>query len=907
MHGVNMKSRQESGETLNIKPWLIFFGAAFLLGAVAGIGGGLYVLWQGAQFKDLRVLEEHKPKQFTRVYGRNGTLIDIISSEKRIILDFEDIPKNFVNALVATEDKDFFNHFGVSPLGILSAIKDNLFRDKRRGASTLTQQLVKNITKDSRFSYKRKLKEQFLAVQIETRFTKEEIFAKYVNEVPFGNNQFGIEAAATYYFGKSVGALNLVECATLAGIPQAPSRFDPYRHPESCLGRRNIVLGRMADEGLITSGELATAKKIPLEVVDRRGHRSPSVADHFVDKVRNYLFEKYGEEKVRNSGWDVITTLDMRYQQIAEKALRESLKEVDKRLGYRHYDCPSVLKGESAENAAILDEYFDPSWHVPFQEGAGIRGVVMAVDKDMVEIRIRDQRVRMGGRDFPWVAKHIKDLSKYFKLGDTPLFTLALSSPADEKAFFGEYDEDPNATPGESEDGDTEEGDVAEEKAQSAQDFPFKLVLDQEPDIEGAFVAIDPRSGDLLAMVGGYDYRRSKFNRAEQALRQVGSAFKPFVFGAALEQGYTLSDTLFDEPTLFIDPRQFEVNETGEIKVRIQNRKRMKRMELGLIPKPKPYQPHNYYNRYMGEVTLRNAIAQSLNIVSVKLLNSIGYDNVLEYINRMKIDVSNLQPYPSLALGSMEMTLQDMVYAYGTFAQNGVRYEPRFISMITDIKGRVIEDNPPKGEQVISPQNAYLVTSALTSVIDDPKGTARRAHRLNMPVAGKTGTTNDYTNGWFIGYTPDLAAGAWVGRDLIQTIGRNSTGSNTALPIWLKFFQEVRNELSQEDFVMPENLLKVPVDKFTGKKVTNDCDCNHDDLMAEVFIKGTEPTDLCTQGEKERLELPWYLQKRSYDYDPGGDHLKPAWVNINDASQQRALGFLRELRDGVEQAVPEDP
>ncbi|CAM2006666.1 penicillin-binding protein 1A [Acanthopleuribacter pedis] len=873
---------------------LVIFAVMGTLGIAAGVGCALFILKKGGEFEDLEKLASYKPAQFTRVYARNGDLIDIISSQQRIMLEYRDIPPNFVHALVAVEDEYYFNHIGVSPLGILAALKDYVRTGRLRGASTLTQQLVKNITNDRRYSGGRKLKEQFLAVQLELRYTKEEIFAMYANEVPLGNQQFGIEAAARYYFGKSVGAMTLEECATLAGLPQAPSRFNPYRNPDLCLRRRNIVLYRMWDEGYITREAYDRAKKSPIELVDRKRAKNKPVAAHFVDKVRKYLFDKYGEEVVRTSRWDVHTTLDMTYQVIAEDAVRDGLKQVDKSMGYRPHDCPSVFTKEDPNNMALVTEYYDPSWHQVLQPGISIRGVVQEVGDDYLTVRIDEDRFRVDLEGLKWTKAKKGKLDKMFQLGDVPLFMVL-----EGEAEVGDLIRDAR---------DENEDEALEDEEESAEDLladrdeetadpermvlrtDLKLVIDQEPQIEASFMAVDPHTGDLLAEVGGYDYDRSKFNRAEQAKRQVGSAFKPFVFGAALEKGYSLADLLFDEPTQFIDPTKFYFDDQGVLQVRA-SRRNQRRMKLGLIPTPKPYQPHNYYNRYQGQVTLRSAMAQSLNIVSVKLLNSVGYDHVLEYAERLEIDEGNdLQPYPSLALGAMEMTLADLVQAYGIYAVNGVRHEPRFIHHIMDAKGRAIEENPIRGKQVISPQNAFLVTQTLRAVVRDKKGTARRAQRLGLEVAGKTGTTDDYTDAWFIGYSPQIAAGAWVGRDLKETIARNRTGGNTALPIWLRFFEGIKAELDEDaQFIMPEGLRLMPIDQQTGKKMTRDCDCPEDDMIAEVFIPGSEPTEICSSAEKKRLALPWYLQKRLYEFDKLTGRIEPEQIMIDYASQQRAL------------------
>ena len=884
---------------------ILFLSAGILLGGVAAY----FVIWRGAQFDDLEKLKSHKPMVYSRIYDRNGNLLDIISEEQRIILDYEDIPEDFVYALVAVEDEHFFHHIGVSPFGIIAAVKDNFTNRRPRGASTLTQQLVKNITKDKRYSYARKLKEQFLAVQLESRFTKEEIFAMYVNEVPFGNNQFGLAAAADYYFGKSVGALSLVECALLAGIPQAPSRFNPYRNPEACINKRNIVLERMAVEGYISKEEVDEARKAPLELRDRRSRQTATpVAAHFVDKVRSYLFDKYGEDVVRTSGWDIHTTLDLDLQRIAEGAVQEGLKGVDKTLGYRHYDAPSVFKADEEPTQETLDQYFDPTWHRPLQEGISIRGLVIGVAEEAIQVRVKDRVFTLTKDNVHWIGSRIKDLQKYFKQGDVPLFRVIPADGSVSVSLQNYLDEEAGQTLGINEEEEVQE-EPAEEVAETAPEeevaaeespeeaFPFTLELDQEPDIEGAFMATDVHTGDILAMVGGYDYRRSKFNRAEQARRQVGSAFKPIIFGAALERGYTLADTLFDEPTLFVDPTQFIIDEQGEIQVRTRNAAQARRMRLGLIPKPTPYEPHNYYNRYVGQVTLRSALEQSKNIVSVKLMNSVGYDHVLDYVHRMKLYNENLQPFPSMALGAFEMSLQEVTYAYATFANSGVRYEPRFVSLIMDAKGRVIEENPSKGEQIISPQNAYLVTDAMKSVIFGPKGSGWRGKSLGYPhLAGKTGTTNDYADAWFIGYSPNIAAGVWVGRDLKHTIGRNRAGANTAQPIWVKFFEKIKDRLPDRPFAMPEGLVKTPIDRQTGTKFTRDCECNESDVILETFLRGTEPVEICTPNDKVMMNLPWYLQKRTYQYDRESGRMAPNVVIVDTASQQRALDLIRTFR-----------
>lgn len=847
--------------------WLfVSLACGTMLGAACA---GLMIYW-GSLYEDLEVLVDHEPKLFTRVYDRNDKLIDIFSSEKRIVLEYDDIPEDFVHALVAVEDEHFFTHIGVSPLGLISAAKDYVLTGRLRGASTLTQQLVKNITDDRRHSIDRKFKEQLLAVQVEMRFTKEEIFAMYANEVPLGNQQFGIEAAANYYFGKSVGSLSLVECATLAGIPQAPTRYNPYRNLDHCKRRRNWVLDRMAAEQYITAEQAEEAKRLPLEVVDRKSLEQRPLAGHFVAKVRQYLFNKYGEDVVRGSGWNVHTTLDLDAQVAAEQALRKGLEQVDKRQGYRARDCPSVFVGEPPHDEALLESYFDPSWRRPLQDGVTVNGVIMSVSPEQAEVRIGERRFTIDSESVSWVdAARRRNLARLFEVGDVPLFRLVEIGEA--------------AGP---------EAEEAPEEEEVATEREFRLELEQEPLIEGAFLSVDPSTGDVLAMVGGYDFSKSKFNRAEQAKRQVGSAFKPVVFGAALEQGYTLSDLLFDEPTMFIDPTQFRINERGALEYQRQSRAVERMRRKGLIPMPKPYSPKNYYNDYSGMVTLRQALAESKNIVAVKLLNSVGYDNVMEYVYRLGLGDENLQPFPSLALGAFEMTLADLVQAYAAFDMQGVRFEQRFITEITDKKGLAIEENYPIGRQVISPENAYLVTSAMRAVIEDPRGTARRAQELDLPLAGKTGTTDDWNDAWFLGYHPEVVAGVWVGHDKKIKLWDKATGSNTALPIWMDYFEAMKPKLKARDFEKPEGIVRVPIDKLTGKRMTADCDCDTDTQLLESYLRNTEPIAACTLEEQKEARLPWYLQKRVYEYNRSEGEVKPAMVIVDYRSQLRAKEFI---------------
>jgi penicillin-binding protein 1A len=515
-----------------------------------------------------------------------------------------------------------------------------------------------------------------------------------------------------------------------------------------------------------------------------------------------------------------------------------------------------------------LEDYFDPSWHRPLHAGQKTRGLVEKVSAEEVEVRVHRERFTLTHESMPWVAKS-SGLDQLFQVGDVPLFEV-LETAID-----------------------------TEEEGTLVPNVSRTLLLDQEPTLQGGLYALNTKTGAIVAMVGGYDYRDNKFNMAEQALRQVGSAFKPFLYGAAFEHGYTLADLFLDEPTTFYDPTYFELREGEPVRKPLSDWVE-REILLGRRSAPQLYTPRNYHERnFNGLMTMRKALAQSKNIIAVKLLNELGYDKVFAYLDQLSLLHPSFQPFPSMALGSFEMTLADLTHAYSAYATNGIRFEPLFVQKIVDEKGRIIEDNAPHGRQVVSPENAFLVCSAMQSVIGDPTGTGRKAQSLGMPLAGKTGTTNDYTDAWFIGFHPDLAVGVWVGHHTKLPIGDRESGPKAALPIWISFMEEMKKtkQLKPGTFVPPPGIVTFQIDELTGKRFPQDCDCDPATKITEFFLQGEGPVDRCRQDEQLLMSEPWFLQKDSFSYDPAKMAFAPAVIRINVEAQKRALHYLDTLME----------
>jgi penicillin-binding protein 1A len=754
--------------------------------AVAAAGGSLVGYLLTFDIPEVRQLQDWKPRVVTTLYSADGQILYQFGAEKRIVIGLDDIPKNFIDALIATEDSRFYQHMGIDLRGIARAIlTDIIHMRKAQGASTITQQLARSLFLKPEKTMRRKLQEMVLALQIEKSFTKSEILAFYCNQVYMGNGRYGIEAASQFYFGRPAKSVTLDEAALLTGLVQRPGYYDPVRFVDRAQARRNHVLARMAKAGKIAQADADAAIARPVHLA--KLPEEDNIAPYFVEEVRRYLEAKYGEATLYEEGLEVHTTLDPAMQKAANKAVFDGLRVLDKRQGFR--PITENLVKQKTDPAT----YSHPSWGKPPTAGKLRFGLVKEVTKKGASIRLGDYTAQIGSEAIDWTGK--SSVAQVLKVGDVAPFLV-----------------------------------VAVDEAKKE----IRAKLDQVPLVEGALLAIDPSNGEIKALVGGYDFNRSEFDRTMQSYRQAGSAFKPFVYSAAIESGYTLADTIFDEPTVFIDPATKD-----------------------------QYQPSNYYRKYYGITTLRQAMEESRNIVAVKLLNQVGYQKTINLARAMGI-TSPLQPYPSMALGTMEVSLVDLTSAYSVFPNQGVRVEPHLIRDVADREGKLREEAKAKVTEALRTDVAYVMTYLLEGVTESGTGAAA-ARALDRTVAGKTGTTDDLADAWFVGFSPSLVCGVWVGFDQKKSLGEGETGAHAALPIWIDFMKEALKGRPSEQFTRPANVDYVPIDRRTGLRATVESNCPNPFL--EAFVEGTEPAKPCSEIEHYRIGLPYYLQKFDLDRD----------------------------------------
>jgi penicillin-binding protein 1A len=753
-----MAARAPARRILTFRRVLVtaLFAAAILGGALIGV----FLAFE-SDLPQVTSLEEFQPNIITQVFAADGSVLGEFAIEKRVVVEFRDIPPVLRNAIVAVEDADFWKHIGINPWRIPAAAFANLRSGRRgQGFSTLTMQLTRLLFLTPEKTYERKVKEIILAFQIEKNFTKEEILTLYCNQIYFGHGNYGVEAASRFLFGKPVKDLTLPEAALLAGIPQNAPRLSPINHPDRALARRDHVLDRMAEEKYISREEAEAAKRAPLGLRLRK--EPPSIAPHFLEEVRKYLEREYGSQRIYQGGLRVYTTLDPELQKAAVRALRDGLRSLDRRArGFVRPEASALVDGLLPE-PLHLDE-----WDWPFAAGDVVRGVVVAADRMSAVVQIGDYRARLLPADVAWTRR--TGVSDVLPRGAVAPFRIVSLSDAD-----GRKD--------------------------------AKVQLEQEPKVEGALLAEDVRTGAVRAMVGGYDFEKSKFNRATQAMRQVGSAFKPIVYAAALESlGWTPATILLDAPLSFTNPWDKSV-----------------------------WTPQNYDGAFWGPMPLRRAVEQSRNIPAVRTLQAVGVEKGIEYARKLGLE-GELPPYLPIALGAGEATLQEMVGAFATFANQGLRMRPYLIDRITDRDGNVIEQATPRATDALRADTAFILTSLLRGVCE--RGTAARARRLGRPIAGKTGTTNDFTDAWFIGYEPTLAAGVWVGFDEKKdSLGRGEDGARAALPIWMEFWKAATEGRPIEEHPIPGNVVFVPVDEM-GRPGAPGAPGVH----MEAFVSGTEP------------------------------------------------------------------
>jgi penicillin-binding protein 1A len=698
----------------------LLFGLLVVLSAAVGAAGGLLLVYS-TDLPQVEELEHYRPSSVTELYDVQGRVIGTLALQRRVIATYDDYPEVLRNGLVSIEDKDFYRHSGINLWRIIgAAYRDIESGGKVQGASTLTMQLAKNLFLSPDRSFYRKVQEALLAIQIERRFTKPQIFTLYANQIFLGHGAYGYESASEYYFSKPAKKLRLEEAALLAGLPKAPQYYSPITHPDRAIKRRNLVLNAMLEDGKITAAQAADAKSKPI-VLDLQKDPN-SLAPHYVEEIRRYLEAKYGSDQVHENGLRVYTSLDMDLQKSARQALLDGLATYERRHGWRGKLVNVISQGES------LDKYADPDWDEEPELNGYTHALVTAVSPSAAEIRFGGHTALLSPADVSWTKLKAQP-ADILHAGDI-IYVKVLGLEADGKA---------------------------------------RVSLEQDSGAEGALVAIDNATGEIRAMVGGRDFNLSKFNRATQALRQVGSSFKPYVYTAVIDQGGSPDDTILDAPVTF-------QTASG------------------------PYSPHNYDNKFEGTVTLRRALAQSRNIPALKLADRIGIKTVIDYAHRFGV-TSNIPAYLPVALGSAEITPLEQTSAFSVFPNDGVRVAPRYITRVTDYDGRILEEDFSDIKDVVSSRTARIMTSMLREVV--LHGTAAAAAKLPYPLAGKTGTTNDFTDAWFVGFSPSLTCGVWIGFDEKKSLGEKETGGHAALPIWIQFMSAALSGKDPGEFESP--------------------------------------------------------------------------------------------------------
>ena len=693
----------------------VLFGLLILIAILVGATGGLLLVYT-TDLPQVDALEAYRPSSITELYDDHGKVIGSFALQRRVVVGYEDFPPVLRDALVSIEDKDFYSHSGINFWRIVGAAsRDIESGGKVQGASTLTMQLARNLFLSPDRRWQRKVQEAMLAIQIERRFTKPQIFTLYANQIALGHGVFGFEAASEFYFSKPAKQLTLPEATLLAGLPKGPSYYSPINHPDRAQKRRNLVINAMLEDGKIIAAQANDARSAPLTL--RLAHDPNSLAPYFVEEIRRYLEGKFGTDQVHEGGLKVYTSLDVEMQKAANQAALDGLAAYERRHGWKGHLENVVADGD------VLEKYSHPDWDDEPEVGGYVHALVTSAGPGIATLKFGRYTAALGQAEAAWSQHKLADILKTGDICYVKIISLSANGAA-------------------------------------------KVSLEQDSGAQAALIAIDNATGGIKAMVGGRDFNTSKFDRATQALRQVGSSFKPYVYTTVIDGGASPDDTILDEPVSFDTP-------SG------------------------PYTPHNYDEKFEGIITLRRALAQSRNIPALKLANKVGIKSVIDYAERFGV-TSKLPPYLPVALGSAEITLLEQASAYSVFPNDGVRVSPRYITRVTDYEGRVLEEDFPEVKDVISERTARIMTSMLREVV--LHGTGIAAAKLPFPVAGKTGTTNDFTDAWFVGFTPTMTCGVWVGYDERKSLGAKETGAHAALPIWANFMTVAMNGKDVGDF-----------------------------------------------------------------------------------------------------------
>jgi penicillin-binding protein 1A len=730
------------------------------------------VIWYFSRdLPSIELLQNYQPSLVTTVYSDDRQPIGQFFIERRILTPLADIPMALIQAVIATEDARFFEHPGLDYVGMLRAAWTNIRHGGRKveGASTITQQLARSLFLSSERSYERKIRELILAYKMEAVTGKGQILETYLNQIYFGQGAYGVASAAQSYFGKDLAKLTLAESAFLAGLPKSPSKFSPFTAYDRAKKRQEHVLSRMEEAGFITAAEREAAAA---ETLNFHRPGSEHLAPYFVEYIRQLLVAKYGETMVYKGGLQVHTTLNLGMQRAAEAAFVAGVRELDKRQGWRGPRRTIDLGTLQPSELAPSDRTLKP--------GDVAEGIVLKPAKDHLVVQVGPVAGRLAFNDMAWAKRILK--------GPDPTVDFVVNPNLKQLL---------------------KPGDVIEIGVKKIGKDGMYLVLDQTPIVEGGLIAIDPKSGAIRAMVGGYDFSRSEYNRAVQAHRQPGSAFKPLIYATAMSQGLSPATQILDAPVVY------EQEEDDKI-----------------------WKPENYGRKFHGMVSLRDALAHSHNLATVRLLDKVGVKNVIEFSR----SVGMTSPLPadlSLALGSSSVGLMELTAVYGVFLNQGIRAEPFAVKTVVDSTGKTLESAQLESQEVMAKETAYLITNMMEDVVQ--KGTGQAARALDRPIAGKTGTTNDYINAWFIGGTPNLVTGAYVGFDDRRSLGEGETGARAALPIWMAFMKEALQQLPVVPFEIPDGVTFVKVDESTGL-LESEQEGEGQKRVVELFAKGSEPT-----------------------------------------------------------------
>ncbi len=764
------------------------FGVGVFIGLCVAISIAYYLHKMNADLPDYDVLAKYEPPVMTRIHAVDGNLVAEYARERRLYLPIQAIPNLIKAAFLSAEDKGFYEHGGISVQGIARAVVTNLRNrgSSRRlvGASTITQQVAKNFLLTNEVSYERKIKEALLAMRIEQAYSKDRIFELYLNEIYFGLGSYGIAAAALNYFDKSVNELNIGEAAYLAALPKGPENYHPFRDTERAIDRRNWVIDRLTENGYIRIGDGDEAKAKGLEVNPRPRGTYLFASEFFAEEVRRNLLEMYGEDKLYGGGLSVRTTLDPELQILARKALQNGLVTYDQKTGFREPVTTISVDGDWGTALGKVEDLSDvPEWRLAAVLAVEDSEAVLGLQPErLLSGKLSDERqtARLPLDQMKWAKPKLRRVSDVLNRGDVIFVEAVADQPGDWK-------------------------------------------LRQPPEVQGGLVAMDPYTGRVRAMVGGFSFSESEFNRASQAQRQPGSSFKPIVYAAALDNGYTPSSVVMDAP--------IEIQSGGKI-----------------------WRPQNYGREFYGPSTLRLGIERSRNVMTVRLAKDMGMPLVAEYARRFGI-YDNLQPVLAMALGAGETTVLKMATAYSTIANGGRKITPTLIDRIQDRFGRTIfrhdqrecqgcdatgwltQDEPrlvDNREQILDPMTAFQITSMMEGVVQ--RGTATKVRAVGKPIAGKTGTTNDAKDAWFIGFSPDLVTGVYIGFDKPRSLGRRATGGAIAAPVFIEFMTAALADAPPKPFQAPPGIQLIPVNRKTGLRAQGG-----DGVILEAFKPGTEP------------------------------------------------------------------